>query len=284
MALMRLVLSDYSRQSLSVLKTNMQGAYIFSGPESIGKYSAAKHLAIEHSKRPENIIEVVANTDSIGIEEMHALRHELQLKTHGNQHRSVLIDNAHKLTIEAQNALLKTLEEPPIGTSIILVTNNLDGLALTIRSRCKLVRFSNPPSTLCTDYLMKQYDLTRNRANQIMLLSNQKIGLAIKILQDSDKFEKLKTEYAKIKHFATSNLFYRMVDAQELTDNSEQVLYTIIQNMRQAIIKAIESSDYAKVSLLNLRISRLISLLEYLDANGNKKIAIDLAALQLESA
>lgn len=283
MTIMELVLTDLSKQSLSALQSHAYGSYIFAGPEAIGKFTAARIFALEQAKRPENIVEVQAKGSSIGIDEIHTLRQELQLKTMNSYRRVVLINNAHILTVEAQNALLKTLEEPPLGTIIILVTHNLDKLALTIRSRCQLVRFSNPPVQQSLEYIVNKLKVPAKEAKQTMLLGNQKIGTAISLINNKEQLGKLKASYASVKKFARDDLFYKLVRAPELAENASQTLLTLLQNLRRASFSAISENDFAKARELNRHVKKFITLLEYLGGNGNAKFAVDMAAIELES-
>lgn len=74
-----------------------------------------------------------------GIEEIRDLKRWLITKPFASKHRAVIIRNAGKLTIEAQNALLKTLEEPPSGVYMLLLVDRLEAVLPTIQSRCRLV-------------------------------------------------------------------------------------------------------------------------------------------------
>jgi DNA polymerase III delta prime subunit len=80
------------------------------------------------------------NLTSIGIEEIKNMQKKLYLKPIKSRIKSVIIEEAHLLTIEAQTALLKILEEPPPNTIIILSTESTQQLLPTIISRCKIVQ------------------------------------------------------------------------------------------------------------------------------------------------
>lgn len=77
---------------------------------------------------------------SIGIEKVRNIHHELVLKSYTSQNRAIVIHDAEKVTLEAQNALLKILEEPPPNTYIILSIQNPNLLLPTILSRCQVIQ------------------------------------------------------------------------------------------------------------------------------------------------
>jgi len=90
----------------------------------------------------------VSATTSIGIAAIRELKQKIFLKPYKSEQKAVLIEDAQTLTIEAQNALLKTLEEPPNHTIIILLADNPDSLLPTILSRTQLITTKSPIKTL----------------------------------------------------------------------------------------------------------------------------------------
>lgn len=79
---------------------------------------------------------------AFGIADVRKLIHSISLKPALSEQKAIIIHEAQALTIEAQNAMLKTLEEPPENTSIILTTSNQDLLLPTIVSRCKVIQLT----------------------------------------------------------------------------------------------------------------------------------------------
>ncbi|MDX9913431.1 MAG: AAA family ATPase [Candidatus Moranbacteria bacterium] len=141
-------------------------SYIFSGPENIGKLFLAKMFAATLIKNSHNIldnldvagenknqdIEVltpeiiekkgVIKIKDIDVEKVRIAQKNLALFPAVGKHRVLIIDDAHRLTISAQNALLKTLEEPSSAAIIILVTHEESRILRTIKSRCQKLSFN----------------------------------------------------------------------------------------------------------------------------------------------
>lgn len=119
-------------------------AYLFSGPRHLGKSTVARAFLQELSRgsleQNPNAV-VLSDSETIAVEEIRRLRERLALSSFGSGRKLSLIDNADQMTPAAQNALLKTLEEPRGNTIIILVAHQQDRLLETIRSRCVHIRF-----------------------------------------------------------------------------------------------------------------------------------------------
>lgn len=88
------------------------------------------------------------NTQSIGIEDIKYMQKKIFLKPIKSEQKAIIIDEAELLTIEAQNALLKILEEPPEHTLLILSTTTKETLLPTILSRCKIVQLEEKQTKL----------------------------------------------------------------------------------------------------------------------------------------
>lgn len=141
-------------------------SYIFSGPENIGKLFLAKMFAATLIKNSHDIldnlgvvgenknqdIEILApeiiekkgviKIRDIDVEKVRIAQKNLALFPAVGKHRVLIIDDAHRLTISAQNALLKTLEEPSSAAIIIIVTHEESRILRTIKSRCQKLFFN----------------------------------------------------------------------------------------------------------------------------------------------
>ena len=115
-------------------------AYLFSGSRGTGKTSLARILAKEAGCSDIDLIEIDA-ASSRGIDEIRALREAVRFSPMQGNVKVYIIDEAHMLTKEAFNALLKTLEEPPVHAIFILATTELDKVPETIISRCQNFSF-----------------------------------------------------------------------------------------------------------------------------------------------
>lgn len=183
----------------------LEGGYLFCGPQGVGKKMAAKELAkalncddaatdgcgacascakIDKGWHPDvHLFEF--GSDEIKIEYVRQLQKELSLRPYEGRKKVCIIDNAHNLTADAANALLKVLEEPPKASLIILVSDKPALLFKTILSRCKAVKFSPLSRDELKEFLVKQWGLDHNRAHFLAYFSEGRLGRALS-LKDTD--------------------------------------------------------------------------------------------------
>lgn len=133
-------------------------AYLFCGGRGTGKTTVARIFAREIGCNDEDIIELDAASNR-GIDEIRELRDAVRTAPFSSPHKVYIIDEAHMLTKEAANALLKTLEEPPSHVIFILATTDPEKLPATIVSRCQKVIFQQPDTKVLIgrlSYVAKQ--------------------------------------------------------------------------------------------------------------------------------
>ena len=130
-----------------------------------------------HSKsdlKPNPDLLILSPDPSIGIKDIRLLENFLSKKPYQNDKKIVLINQAHKLTIPAQNALLKTLEEPPANSQIFLLAPQDNQLLPTIISRCHLI-------TLKKDIKLSKKDFT-HQAKILKNISKNPLGEKINLV------------------------------------------------------------------------------------------------------
>lgn len=116
-------------------------AYLFAGPRGTGKTSVARILAKELGVSDLDLIEIDAASNR-GIDDVRSLREAINFLPTQSPKKVYILDEAHMLTREAFNALLKTLEEPPEHAHFVLCTTEPHKLPITIISRCQRFDFN----------------------------------------------------------------------------------------------------------------------------------------------
>jgi DNA polymerase-3 subunit delta' len=150
----------------TIKKGRIPSAMLFSGDSGIGKMLTALNYAkalnclspvgfdacdkcasclkIENSAHPDVSV-IVPENDEIKIEAIREAEELLSLRPYEGDRKVLILDNAERMNISASNAFLKTLEEPPGDSLIILISPNPDRLTDTVRSRCMHLRFRPLP-------------------------------------------------------------------------------------------------------------------------------------------
>lgn len=118
---------------------------------------------------------------------------DVMIKPYGDGRKIYIINDAEKMNAQAQNALLKTLEEPPEYVTIILLTTNAELLLPTIKSRCILLNMKPVEARLMRKYLIEKLCIADYQADVCIAFARGNIGRA-KMLATSEDFENIKSE------------------------------------------------------------------------------------------
>lgn len=119
---------------------------------------------------------------SIGIAQVRAMIEEASKQPFEGKRSVVILSEAHMATVEAQNAFLKLLEEPPRSTVLILVTDHPDRLLATIKSRCHEVRFDILPDAVVKEFLATFYSVEEGEASRLAALASGNVRRGIRLL------------------------------------------------------------------------------------------------------
>ncbi|MCF7860513.1 AAA family ATPase [Patescibacteria group bacterium] len=171
----------------SIISGKLAQSYIFSGPKDLGKSSLALAFArnLWHFDRQEksdndnfsslntdlSILEKETDKKQIGVEQVREFIKILGMSSFLDSYKIGIIKNAELLSIEAQNALLKTLEEPREKVLIILITENVELLAATIASRAQVLYFYPVATASVYDYLLASTEVNRSLAKELAAAS-----------------------------------------------------------------------------------------------------------------
>ena len=176
-------------------------AYLFVGPEGVGKRTVAMALAkaiycaeqagdyCDHCVACESIIDknhpdvryvqALPGKKEISIQQVREIERELRFRSFSGKQKVAIIDPAGLMNVAAQNALLKTLEEPPDNSLIILVSPNGGSLLPTLRSRCLRVTFAPVPRAQVVAFLREEQKLEAEHARVVAAMSMGSIGKAV---------------------------------------------------------------------------------------------------------
>lgn len=190
-------------------------AYIINGEKSSGKEFIARIFAMAlqceregvepcnecHSckqalsdNQPDIIRVTHEKPGTISVDDIRAqVNNDVVIKPYSSRYKVYIINEAEKMTPQAQNAILKTLEEPPEYAVILLLVSNLNTLLPTILSRCVVLNMKPVRDELVKSYLMEQLQVPDYKADVCVAFARGNLGKA-KALASSEEFENVKSE------------------------------------------------------------------------------------------
>jgi len=200
----------------NAIKTgNLAHSYIINGEKGAGKefISRIATMTIQCEKKgtdpcgtchsciqansnnhPDIIYITHGKPNSIGVEDIREqLNGDISIKPYSGEKKIYIIKEAELLTVQAQNALLKTLEEPPKYAIIILLTTNVQTILATIISRCVVLHMKPVSDEEVKKYLMEELELPDYKANLCVSFARGNIGRA-KLLAMNEEFDKIREE------------------------------------------------------------------------------------------
>lgn len=174
--------------------------YIFFGEPEVGKRHFALSLAnlVERGEfdSPEGTLSealVVNPVDgSVGIDQVREAKRFLSQKPVLSKFRVAIIDDAERLTNQAQNAVLKVAEEPPQSSLIILITRGIESLLPTLRSRLQQIYFSRVATREVEKLLKDEHKVSATKAKEVAKLALGRPGRAVAIMQSDTTKQALK--------------------------------------------------------------------------------------------
>lgn len=207
---------------------NLSHAYLFVGQKSVGKTTAAEHLAKQllEVEKLENspdfhftqqlFDEKTGKTKkNITIAQMRELREYLSRSSYSGGYKIAIINNAEKMNKEAANGLLKTLEEPSKKTILFLLTTDENLLPETIQSRCQMVYFAPVQKKLIESFLLEN-DLSGEEAETMSRLAKGLPGLAKRWLENNEEYEWYKQEVLRFADLSGKAFHEKISRVEEL--------------------------------------------------------------------
>ncbi len=161
---------------------------------------------------------------NIKISSIREIRKFLSLNFGEVEYRVVIIEEASQMNAEAQNALLKSLEEPPEGVIFILITSEPEGLLPTIKSRCWQIKFEPLSNSDVKSILATYFDITKERASHVALFSHGSVSAGLSLLEND--FEKLLEKTIIILRYALAKKYFTALDEMNSIINESSLTST----------------------------------------------------------
>lgn len=297
-------------------------AYLFCGPDGVGKSIAASVFAAALNCRNRgtdpcgncpscirakdgnhpDIIHVKVKGSSISIDDIRKLQSDIQKKPYEKGVKVFIIHEAEKMTEQAQNALLKTLEEPPGSSVIVMLAQNQYVLLNTIISRCQILKFSRAPEKNIEEYLKRKMGVDETEARQIAAFSEGIVGKAVEILND-DVIKKDRDEIIDIvESLCAKDKIYALSRVDYFMNKKDRIDYILgimmswfrdilifkecgdtkyLTNLDKAYVISDECSKFSFSNLYNI-INSIKKTSQNIDSNANFQLSIETMLLNIQ--
>lgn len=235
----------------AVQQNKVSHAYILNGQRGSGKKLLAKLFATtlqcetgesepcnecrsciqaNNGNHPDIITVKHEKPGSISVDDIRTqVNGDIMIKPYSSPYKIYIMPEADLLTVQAQNALLKTIEEPPEYAIIFLLTENADSLLPTIRSRCVMLKLRNIKDKLVKKYLMEQLQIPDYQADLCAAFAQGNIGRAV-MLAKSEHFNEIKEEAIQL---------LKYIDEMELSE--------IVSAIKEINKYKLEVTDYLDI-------------------------------------
>ena len=204
---------------------------------------------IERVKHPD-LIFIAPQKREIQISQVREVQKALNFRPQFSNFKSVIIDNAHVLNSEAQNCLLKTIEEPKGKTIFFLITSHPEFLFETLRSRCEILKFYPVSFEMVKKYFGSR--ISSGHLRKIFLLSEGRPGIAINFLDNHQTLSRVLENFKDAQYVLNSNLYQKFLFVKEFSkreNSSEEIsffLENFIRYLRMLFLKelGVEESSF----------------------------------------
>ena len=260
--------------STSIKNGTPSHSYLFVGVKGIGKkllaYEFAKQILCQEEKQFDSnnhpdFMCVEPDGNSIKIEQIRFMQKKIQEKPILSNKKVYVINDAETMTVEAQNCLLKTLEEPPEFATIILIGSNENAFLATIKSRCMILKFMPIEDEKIKEYIQKNYGISNLTLNHLSMFQGS-IGKAISLKDKQDEYSQIIELVEKL----NEKDVIEIIKLAEILYKSKEEIFEILEYMNILLLKKAKD-DYLYTNCIKI----VENTKKRLKQNANYDMCID---------
>ncbi len=300
-------------------------AYLFTGPEGVGKKQTALALAqylncaspntetfasCNHcpsciqsaSGSQPDLLMLEPDGASIKIEQIRTLLSKVSLRSYENAYKVVIINDAHLMTEQAANCLLKTLEEPTDNTVFILVTSQVQNLPITILSRCQQISFNLLSPSMIQDILQKLHPERQSQIGLVTALAKGSVSTAENLLANEEIADARQNFYAMLSKLAQYSPA-QIIGWCEQWDKNKKMVKALLElgqlwyhdalmlNTSGQMTLLINQDYLAPLKSQQIKPQHLLQILQYfqtgmaqLESNASPRLVLEIVLLKTKTA
>lgn len=300
-------------------------AYILTGEEGTGRKSIANAFSMAllcekggkepcmvcHSckqvlsgNHPDLIYVKHEKPNSIGVDDIREqINDTIMIRPYSSYYKIYIVDEAEKMTVQAQNALLKTIEEPPYYAVIILITTNQEAFLPTILSRCVQLKLKPLKDFTVKSYLTEHLNIPEKEAEICAAFARGNLGKAIHLASSDDFKELYQKVMMLVKNIGTMDIVSLLDHIREIKEQNfdigdvldllqlwyrDVLMYKVTKDMNLIIFKdeykvingMVQKVDYAGLEKI---LSGIDTARTRLDANVNMELVMELLLLTMKN-
>lgn len=273
-----LILHPRSARQLENVKRNLPHALIIEGSVGVGVLQVAKEIArsvgspefvIFPKKKVKNEFAIDMNEGNIVIEDVRSLYAQTRTKQPGRQ-VYIFDTGLRSMTVGAQNALLKLLEEPQNGTHFIIATHNIDQLLPTIVSRSQKLSLLNITTEQTQRFIDTLGIIDDTKTRRLAFVGRGKPALIKRLLEDKDEYDARVAIMTDAKTILGSDIYTKLVVLQKYKENRSDSL-TLLEDMIYQLRIILKSRPDRQ---LVYDIDRYVESRERIGAGGNIRLQL----------
>ncbi len=241
---------DAVEKLVSAVKNNrVSHAWIFQGEPGSGRKMCAQLFAMAlqcetqsgspcmqcpscrkalHGNHPDILTVTPEKGGTLSVEDIRRqLAADVSVRPYESRYKIYIVPEADRMTVQAQNAMLKTLEEPPAYCVILLLAEGTDAFLPTISSRCISLTLRPVRTGLVRRYLEEQYGLDRERAGLFAAFARGSIGRAKALAEDEDYTDRMQTCIEYLKHSRQADGAEQLAFVRKLAQDSAGIGFAL---------------------------------------------------------
>ena len=258
-------------------KKNVPQSWILHGLKGLGKFTLIESLIKtinpdSNNDVNQNFFIINSDNNEASIEDVRSLIKQLSLTNNSNNNSSgktfVMIDNADELNFNSHNALLKTIEEPPLSSVIVLISHNIKKIPKTVSSRCIKLKFSELSESEFKEFIRFNFPDQIENFVDYYKVSKGIPGILFSFLNNNGYEIKELTSKILEKNNFDANLFYSL---EKFIDDKDHYNYKLILNFIYVFLRL----EIQKYFNNETKFKEILNLLNLINPRSSEKILVD---------